>query len=54
MLTCPFTSNELIGPFLDAYGGLVLVHWVRDFTQFHDPLYKSRWTFRDQFWVLEN
>ena len=54
LLMCPFTSNELIGPFLDAYGGLVLVYPVYDFAQFHDTLYKSRWAFRGQFWVLEN
>ena len=54
MLICPFTSNKLIGPFLDAYRGLVLVHLVYDFAQFHNPLYKSSWSFRDQFWVLEN
>ena len=54
MLMCPFTSNELIGPFLDAYRGLVLVYPVYDFTQFCDPLYKLKWTFIDQFWVLEN
>ena len=54
MLMCPFTNNELIGPFLDTYGGLVLVYPVYDFGQFHDPLYKPRWTFRDQFWILEN
>ena len=54
MLMCPFTSNELIGPFLDAYGGLVLVQLLYDFAQFYDPLYKSRWSFRDQFWGLEN
>ena len=54
MLMCPFTSNELIGPIFDAYGGLVLVIPVNDFAQFHDPLYKSRWSFRDQFLVLEN
>ena len=53
MLMCPFTGNELIGLFHDAYRGLVLVYPVYDFTQFHDPLHKSRWTFRDQFWVLE-
>ena len=44
MLMCPFTSNKLIGPFLDAYGGLILVYLVYDFAQFHDPLYKSRWS----------
>ena len=38
MLMCPFTSNELIGPFFDAYRGLVLAYPVRDFAQFHDPL----------------
>ena len=54
MLMYPFTSKELIGPFLDAYGGLVLVYRVHDFAQFHNPLYKLRWSFRDQFWVLEN
>ena len=54
MLMCPFTSNELISPFLDAYGGLVLVYWVHDFAQFYHSLYKSRCTFRDQFWILEN
>ena len=54
MLMCPFTSNELIGPFQDAYGGLVLVHPVYDYTQFYDPLYKLRCTFRAQFSVLEN
>ena len=54
MYMCPFTGNELIGPILDTYGGLVLVYLVYDFAQFHDPLYKLRWTFRDQFWVLEN
>ena len=48
------SRHELIGPFLDAYGGLVLVYPVYDFAQFHDPLYRSRWTFRDQFCVLEN
>ena len=53
-MLCPFTSKEVSGPFLDAYGGLVLVYRVHDFAQFHDPLFKSRWTFRDQFWVLEN
>ena len=51
---CPFASNELMGPFLDAYGGLVLVYLVHDFAQFHDPLYKSRQTFRDQFCILKN
>ena len=54
MSMCPFTSNELIGPFVDAYEGLILVYTDYDFSQFHDPLYKSRWTFRDQFYVLEN
>ena len=54
MLMCPFTSNELISPFLDAYRGLVLVYPVYDFAQFHDPLYKLRCTFTDQFWVLKN
>ena len=54
MLMCPLTSNELIGPFFDAYRRLVLVYLVYDFTQFHDPLHKLRWTFQDQFWVLEN
>ena len=54
MLMCSFTSNELIGPFLDTYRGLALVYSVSDFGQFHEPLYKSRQTFRDQFWVLEN
>ena len=51
---CQFTSNELIGPFLDTDGGLLLVYPVHDFAQFQDLLYKLRWTFRDQFWVLEN
>ena len=37
MLMCTFTSNELIGPFLDAYGELVLVYAVYDFAQFHNP-----------------
>ena len=54
MLMCPFTGMELIGPYFDTYGGLVLVYPIYDFGQFDDPLYKSRWTFRDQFWVLEN
>ena len=36
MLMCPFTSNELIGLFLDTYRGLVLVYLVYDFIQFHD------------------
>ena len=33
-LMCPLTSNELIGPFLDAYGGLVLVYPTDDFALF--------------------
>ena len=49
MLMCAFTSNELNGPFHDTYRGLVLVYLAHDFTQFHDPLYKLKWTFRDQF-----
>ena len=38
MLMCPFTSNELIGPFLDTYGGLILVYLVYYFAQFHDSV----------------
>ena len=33
---------------------LGLVYLISNFAQFHDPLYKSRWTFRHQFLVLEN
>ena len=49
MFMCPMTSNELIGPYCNVYGGLVPVYLVDDCAQFHDPLYKSKWTFRDQF-----